>query len=132
MTVPVDTAPEEDVQPPVDAEPVNEDAAAPSTEPAEPSDVLGGPAARTFTFTPADGSPPITIPAVAEVIPPGKHRWFFWKLRKLEGLEQPIFWLEQAKVPDEVQEQIMLLPEADWGRFYEEWMAEGYGATPGE
>jgi hypothetical protein len=63
---------------------------------------------------------------------PSLFRWFFWKLRKLEGLEQPIFWLEQAKVPDEVQEQIMLLPEADWGRFYEEWMAEGYGATPGE
>jgi hypothetical protein len=89
-------------------------------------------APKDFTFHPQDGSDPITVTSVQEAIPPGKQRWFFWKLRKLQGLEQPIFWLDQAGIPDHLQEKIMLLPDQEWARFYEEWMADGAGATPGE
>jgi hypothetical protein len=85
-----------------------------------------------FTFVPKDGSDPITVPGVATAIPEGRQRWFFWKLRKLQGLEQPIFWLEQAGIPDPVQERIMLLGDGEWARFYDEWMHQGAGASPGE
>lgn len=87
--------------------------------------------APTFTFTPKDGGDPITVASVKVAIPEGKQRWFFWKLRKLQGLEQPIFWLDQAGIPDHLQEKIMLLPDQEWARFYEEWMRDG-GASPGE
>jgi hypothetical protein len=85
-----------------------------------------------FTFTPANGTP-ITVDRMSVAIPPERHRWMFWKLRKLQGLEQPIFWLDQANVPEQVQEQLMLLPLDEWNRFFTEWMDDnGNGATPGE
>lgn len=101
-------------------------------------DDAASPSESEFVFHPEEGEP-ITVPRVTTAIPAGKHRWFFWKLRKLQGLEQPIFWLEQAQIPESVQEQIMLLPDAEWGRFFEEWMSnsnssdgDSGGATLGE
>lgn len=86
---------------------------------------------KTFTFHPKDGEP-VEVHRVGEAIPYGRQRWFFWKLRKLQGLEQPIFWLEQAGIPEDLQERIMLLDDAEWARFFEEWMADGSGVSPGE
>lgn len=105
--------PKADIEPPTDAEPEADDP-------------------PTFTFHPKDGSPDIIVASVKVALPEGKQRWFFWKLRKLQGLEQPIFWLDQAGIPDHLQERIMLLSDEEWARFYEEWMADGSGASPGE
>jgi hypothetical protein len=81
-----------------------------------------------FVFQPKNGDP-ITVPPILTCIPEGKYRWVFWKLRKLTGYDQPIFWLELAKVSDPVQEQIMLLSEDEWTRFFDEWMASGTGGA---
>jgi hypothetical protein len=85
-----------------------------------------------FTFHPKGDGGPITVPVVMTAIPEEKQRWFFWKLRKLVGFEQPIFWLEQAHISDDIQERLMLLPDQEWSRFFEEWMAYGTGGTAGE
>lgn len=144
-----ETAPEvADAEPQVDTE------AAPAEATAEAED--DAPKQETFTFEPAaDGDErvyppalidefpseekfrewlkaPITVIAAKHLIPKGSERWFFNKLRDKQGLDQPRFWLEQARVPALLQERIMLLSDEDFTRFYTDWQKESFGAGPGE
>lgn len=75
---------------------------------------------------------PIRVPKASTVITPGCERWFFNQLRDLTGLDQPRFWLLQAKVPQPLRQRIMLLDDADFIRFFNEWQKDSFGADSGE
>jgi hypothetical protein len=75
---------------------------------------------------------PIEIVPAKTVVPVGCERWFFTKIRSLTGLDQPLFWLTEAKVNPDLQERIMLLTDGDFMRFFDEWQKASFGADQGE
>ena len=78
--------------------------------------------ARVFVFTPTEGSKagpaPIVFPHIT-TIRPDYH--FMWKLRKLDQIQQSFEWMDMAGVPDDIQERVTLLTDADQGKFFTAW-----------
>lgn len=83
-----------------------------------------------FVFTPEGDDEAITVPIV--VVPYVKQRWFWLQLSELEGLAQQKFWLKFAEVPFPVIERIFLLNDAEFIRFFNDWIEASNGASPGE
>jgi hypothetical protein len=81
-----------------------------------------GESTRVFVFTPRPGSragdAPIVFPHIT-TIRPDYH--FMWKLRKLDQIQQSFEWMDQAKVPDDIQERVTLLDDDDQGNFFMQW-----------
>jgi hypothetical protein len=79
-----------------------------------------------YVYQPKDGSAPIIFPHMSAVRPT-VH--FMWKLRKLNQqpvvnqLDQAFEWMDVAKVPDDIQERVTLLPEVEQGDFFVGWFA---------
>lgn len=83
-----------------------------------------------FVFTPEGDDEPITVPLVT--VPYVKQRWFWLQLSELEGLAQQKFWLKFAEVPFPVIERIFLLNDAEFIKFFNDWIEASNGASPGE
>jgi hypothetical protein len=75
-----------------------------------------------FVFTPKPGSragdAPIVFPHITTVRP---DYHFMWKLRKLDQIQQSFEWMDMAKVPDDIQERVTLLSDAEQGDFFMAW-----------
>jgi len=81
----------------------------------------------TFTFRPADASEPIVFPkssALWEEVDGVKAIKFLWKVRKLNETYQTFEFMDRAKVPDEIQERVLDLPDDDRRRFFDQWFSD--------
>jgi hypothetical protein len=71
-----------------------------------------------FVFHPADGSEPIVFPRVGTLQVTAK---FMWKIYDLNELFQSFEWMNLAKVPRDIQERVIDLPQVDRARFWSSW-----------
>jgi hypothetical protein len=93
-------------------------------KPAVPAHPYGN--REVYVFTPVKGSnpkdpagdAPIVFPAIF-TIRPDYH--FMWKLRKLDQVQQSFEWMDQASVPDEIQERVTWLSDDEQARFFMGW-----------
>lgn len=80
-----------------------------------------------FHYQPADGSNPIIVPKSSvlwEEVDGVKAIKFLWKVRKLNEAYQSFEFMDRAKVPDNIQEQILDLPDAERRKFFNQWFAD--------
>ena len=78
---------------------------------------------KVYVYRPKDGSAAIVIPHITEVKPTQK---FFWTIYRLNEMFQSFEWLNLAKIPNRIQEQIMDLGEKDiqeQADFFRGWFA---------
>jgi hypothetical protein len=81
----------------------------------------------TFTYRPEDGSTPIVFPKSSvlwEEVDGVKAIKFLWKVRKLSEVYQTFEFMDRAKVPDEVQERVLDLPEDEREKFFTNWFKD--------
>lgn len=74
---------------------------------------------KTYTFTPKSGAP-IVFPHITEV---DADAHFFWKIYSLNEMFQAFEWMNKAGVPRDVQERVMLLPDAEKSEFFSGWFS---------
>lgn len=78
----------------------------------------------TFTYRPEDGSTPIVFPKSSvlwEEVDGVKAIKFLWKIRRLNNSYQTFEFMDRAKVPDDIQERVLDLPDAERSKFFELW-----------
>ena len=81
----------------------------------------------TFTFHPSDGSEPIVFPkseVLWETVDGVTAFKFLWKIRKLNEAYQSYEFMDRAKVPDEIQERVVDLPDDERREFFASWFKD--------
>ncbi|MCV7174939.1 hypothetical protein [Mycolicibacterium sphagni] len=90
---------------------------------------------EVYVYRPRNGAPAIVFPHIGTTRPTQKH---FWKLYSLNPMFQSFEWMNFAKVPQHIQEQVMDLSPFEQGQFFAGWYAPlhqpdaGGMAPPGE
>jgi hypothetical protein len=81
----------------------------------------------TFSYQPKDGSEPIVFPKSSVLweesdgVTPFK---FLWKIRKMNQWYQSYEFMDRAKVPDEIQERVVDLSDAERRQFFDAWFSD--------
>jgi hypothetical protein len=85
----------------------------------KPENPYGLPEEDLYYYLPrTDGATVIVFPA-AHTTKPDRH--FLWSIYKKNSMVQGFEWMERAKVPPWIQEQVVMLPEEDYGDFWAGW-----------
>jgi hypothetical protein len=83
--------------------------------------------APTFTYQPKDGGELIIFPTADvlwEEVDGVKPIKFLWRVRKLNEPYQTFAFLERAKVPDDIVERALDLPDEERQELFRRWFAE--------